>query len=95
MRSSQFQNELELLQNRFNQTFGQNPICNLRTRACVIMGIAALGMLCKKITQASSADEVSDEIKRFGQKREKLMKFFNQAEKLWNSKKPMKIYEKQ
>ena len=83
MQSTSFENELKLAQEQFNQTFGQNPICNLQTRTCAILSIVSMGRLCNKIAHASDPDSVSDEINKFNQTRKKLDTLFEQAQKQW------------
>ena len=86
MQSTSFENELKLAQEQFNQTFGQNPICNLQTRTCAILSIVSMGRLCNKIAHASDPDSVREEIKKFNHTRKKLDNLFEQAQKQWKNK---------
>ncbi len=86
MRRRYFENQLALVRERFNQTFGRQTVVNVRTRYRVILSITALGVLCDKITRAKNPETVRAEIKRFCQTRSKLIALFNRTEKVWNEK---------
>jgi hypothetical protein len=59
-----FKTELRKLQDRFNETFGAMVTCDLKTRQKIILTIAGLGLLERKIS-TSNKDSVRAEIRQF------------------------------
>ena len=51
-----FIHELRRVQERFNQTFGTQTVCDLKTRHRVILAIIHLETLSKQIIKAESKD---------------------------------------
>ena len=76
-----FEKEISKAQNRFNQTFGDLTVCDLRLRRTIIFSIVSMGRLSDKIVQAKSKDNVRGEIKRFMKTRNILNNLFDQFEK--------------
>ena len=81
-----FDAEVKKCQDRFNETFGVMVVCNIQTRQRVILAIVNMGRLAKKIGAAHTKDEVRDEIKRFVKSRDVLKTYFDDAQKLIESK---------
>lgn len=73
-----FAAEIEKTQQRFNETFGQQTICNLTTRTLAIMSIIRMGLLSKQIAKAENKDHVRKEIRRFMKARTLLWEIYNQ-----------------
>jgi len=74
-----FKTELRKHQDRFNETFGAMVTCDLKTRQKIILTIAGLGLLERKIS-TSNKDSVRAEIRQFVKTKEILNKFFNAIE---------------
>lgn len=60
-----FEKEVSKAQERFNQTYGQVVVCNLKARQAAIMSIIHLGMLCRKITNVKSKGDAKQDIQQF------------------------------
>ena len=75
-----FEKEISKAQNRFNLTFGNLTVCDLRLRRTIIFSIVSMGRLSDKIVQAKSKDNVRGEIKRFMKTRNILNNFLDQFE---------------
>lgn len=75
-----FEKEISKAQNRFNLTFGNLTVCDLRLRRTIIFSIVSMGRLSDKIVQAKSKDNVRGEIKRFMKTRNILNNLFDQFE---------------
>ena len=75
-----FQKEVEKVQRRFNEVYGEQIVCNLKLRKSAILSICCLGMTCSKIKKTKNKDDVRSEIKKFMKLRNILNNFFNQFE---------------
>ena len=75
-----FEKELTKVQERFNQTFGKQTVCNLELRYSTILAICRLGRECEKIRKTKRKDDVRSEIKRFMKARNILNNLFDQFE---------------
>ena len=76
-----FEKELATVWERFNQTFGKQIVCNLKTRCRVIISIIQMGMLADKIKKAGNKAMVRDDIRMFVRIKNTLMTIFSNAEK--------------
>jgi hypothetical protein len=81
-----FEKEFTMVCERFNQTFGKQTVCNLKTRYRVIIAIIHMGMLNKKIGKTRDKYEVRDDIRMFIRVRNTLMTIFTNAEKVWQER---------
>jgi len=75
-----FEKELQKVQERFNQTFGIMPVCDLRLRQSLILSICHLGCLAKKIAETKSRDQPHTIIARFMRTRNAINRIFDQIE---------------
>ena len=91
MKVNFFEKELTRVRERFNQTFGKQTVCNLQTRAQVIIAIIHMGMLNNKIMKAKDKSKVRDDIRMFIRIKNTLTIIFNNAEKFWEER---RRYEK-
>lgn len=76
-----FEKEVTKAQERFNQTYGEMIVCNLRLRQATIMSIIHLDILHRKIAAASSKDEVRSEIQAFIRARNTINNHLTQIER--------------
>jgi len=60
-----FESEVRKAQNRFNETFGTELVCNVNLRQSVILAICFMGNASKKIKAANNKDQVRSLIKKF------------------------------
>ena len=81
-----FEKELFKVQQRFNQTFGKQTVCDLQTRAHIIFGIIHMGLLGNKILKTKDKEIVRDDICMFIRTRNTLTTIFNNAEKSWQER---------
>jgi hypothetical protein len=81
-----FIHELRRIQERFNQTFGVQAVCDLKTRLRVILAIIHLEMLSRQIISAENTDKVREEICRFVKTKNILNEIFNRAETYWKER---------
>jgi hypothetical protein len=81
-----FIHELRRVQERFNQTFGVQTVCDLKTRCRVILAIIYLEMLSKQINNAKSKDKVREEICQFVKTKNILNRIFSRAETCWKER---------
>jgi hypothetical protein len=81
-----FEKEFATVCERFNQTFGKQTVCNLKTRYRVIIAIIQMGMLNKKIGKTKDKYEVRDDIIMFNRVRDTLMTIFSNAERVWQER---------
>jgi len=75
-----FETELHKIQYRFNQTFGEMVVCNIRTRQMAILAIVGMGRLERRITEAKSLDEVRPVMKRLMRRHKSLTNLFDDIE---------------
>ena len=81
-----FAKELSKIWERFNQTFGQQTVCNLEARCRVIISIIHMGMLEEKINKARDKAMVRNDIRMFIRIRNTLNIIFNNAENYWHER---------
>ena len=86
MKVNFFEKELTRVRERFNQTFGKRTVCNLQTRAQVIIAIIHMGMLNNKIMKAKDKSTVRDDIRIFIKIKNTLTTIFNNVEKFWEER---------
>lgn len=75
-----FKAEVKKAQDRFNQTFGKETVCDLKLRQTVILAICFLSNEARKISNAANEDEVRAQIKKFMRTKTTLNKLFVQFE---------------
>ena len=83
-----FEKELTTVWERYNQTFGKQSVCNLKTRYQVIFAIIHMGMLRKKISKTGDKSMYRDDIGLFIRTKNTLMTIFSNAEKVWQERRP-------
>lgn len=76
-----FDTEVKKAQDRFNQTFGKETVCDLKLRQAVILAICFLSNEARKISNAVHKDEVRTQIKKFMKTKTTLNKLFDQFER--------------
>ena len=81
MKVNFFEKEQAWVWESFNQTFGNQTVCDHQTRAQVIIAIIHMGMLNNKIIKAKDKDMVRDDIRMFIRTKNTLTTIFNNAEK--------------
>ena len=86
MKVNFFEKELTRVRERFNQTFGKQTVCDLQTRARVIIAIIHMGMLNNKILKAKDKSMVRGDIRMFIRIKNTLATIFNNAEKYWEER---------
>ena len=74
-----FEKEVKKAQERFNQTFGELDVCDIRTRQIAILTIIQMGRLKDRIMQFNN-DEVMEERSKFVKARNWLNNIFRQIE---------------
>ena len=73
-----FERKVKKTQERFNQVFGTQTVCNIEERQTVIMAICWLSVLNKRIKGNAENAEL---VREFMECRNKLNKHFNQKER--------------
>ena len=86
MKQNFFNLELRYIQERFNQTFGRQTVCDLEFRCQVILAIVSMGMISKQIINTENKDKVREEIQLFLRTRKVLNNIFNRAENCWEER---------
>jgi len=81
-----FEKEVEKIQQKFNQTYGQMIVCNIRARQRAMFTIIHLIFLCRKITGTKSKGQVRKEIQKFIRIRDTLNNHFIIIEKHLNER---------
>jgi hypothetical protein len=81
MKVNFFESELTRIQERFNQSFGSQSICDLQTRAQVIIAIVHMGLLTHNILKAEDRSMVRQDIQMFIRIKGVLTSLFSQVEK--------------
>ena len=81
-----FEKELFAVRERFNQTFGKQIVCNLKTRYRVTFAIIHMGMLAKKIARTKNKSGVRGDIRMFIRIKNTLMTIFSTAEETWQER---------
>lgn len=76
-----FEKELQRVRDRFNETFGIMPVCDLKLRQRVILSICHLGCLAKEMAEIKSRDHPHNRIERFMRVRNVLNRIFDELEK--------------
>ena len=73
-----YQKEVKKAQQRFNQIFGTQVVCNIEERQLVIMAICWLGVLNIKIKENAESAEL---VREFTKYRNIINKYFNHKER--------------
>ena len=76
-----FATELRKIQERFNQTFGEMVVFNIKTRQQTIFAIIGMGLLEKKISSTTDKRKVRDDIKEFMHRSKTLNQLFDYIER--------------
>ena len=76
-----FEKELQKVRDRFNETFGIMPVCNLKLRGKTILSICHLGCLAKEMAEIKSRDHPHKTIAKFMRVRNELNRIFDELEK--------------
>ncbi len=82
--NNHFKERLSRIQDRFNQTFGMNPLIAPKIRASVIFAVIKLGLLQRRIAMAPTPESMRE----FERTQTLLEKVFSKVEKLSSGKKP-------
>ena len=72
--------ELEGIQARFNRTFGNQATCDINTRSLVIMSIANMGAIIKKIKKNGNHSETRSQVLLLNRMRDIINMTFDRAE---------------
>ena len=86
MKLNFFIHELRRVQERFNQTFGVQTVCDRETRGLVILSIISMELISKQIINTENKDKVREEIQLFVKTNQVLNEIFSQAEKCWEDR---------
>ena len=86
MKVDYFEKELSRVRERFNQTFGKQFVCDLQTRAEVIISIIHMGLLGNKIMNAKNKEMVRDDMRMFIKKKNQLATIFSNADKYFKER---------
>ena len=81
-----FEKELNTVQERFNQTFGKQTVCNIEARCRVILWIIRMNLLHRKITNVACTKDAKGEIQMFVKTKNVLNTIFCEAEKCWGER---------
>ena len=65
MNQTFFEKETRKAQRRFNQTFGQLSLCDVRLRQAAMVGVCLLGRSQKRIANASCQSDLQTERAKF------------------------------
>ena len=86
MRIEFYEKELFKIREKFNQTFGEQTVCNLKTRCQVILWIIRMGLLHRKINKVACMKDARGEIQMFDKTKNALNTVFSEAEKCWGER---------
>ena len=75
-----FEKEVSSAQRRFNETFGELPVCNLKLRQSVIVSICLMGRTGEKIQKSKNENEKKELIRKFMRIRNALNGRFTEIE---------------
>ena len=75
-----FEREMGRVQDRFNETFGAQVVCDINARQTVILAICQMGILARKIVTTKNWDATREDLKSFSRGRKALHKCFNRME---------------
>jgi hypothetical protein len=81
-----FEKELAAVRERYNQTFGNQVVCNIETRYRVIIAIVHMGVLAKKIEKTKDKAQAREDIRLFIKIKNTLMTIFSTAEKIYQQR---------
>jgi hypothetical protein len=81
-----FEKELIAVRQRYNQTFGKQTVCNIKTRYHVILRIIRMEWLHRKIKNDACTKDAKGEIQMFVKTKNALNTIFNEAEKCWGGR---------
>ena len=89
-----FETELMKIQDRFNDLFGNQTTCDVRIRCIVILCIVGLGLINKKIINASNKDEARGEIRKFIKHRDIINTYFKKVQEDLKERRRYASYQK-
>jgi hypothetical protein len=75
-----FEKELVKIQDKFNELFGNLSNCDVQMRSNVILCIVGLGLLNRKIRNASNRNEAREEIRKFIKHRDIINNYFKNVQ---------------
>ena len=75
-----FEKELMKIQDKFNELLGNLSNCDVQMRSNVILCIVGLGLLSRKIRNASNRNEARDEIRNFIKHRDIINNYFKNVQ---------------
>jgi hypothetical protein len=81
MNIEKFEQDLKKIQERFNRTFGIQSNCDIATRSLVIMSIANMGVIIKRIKRNSNHAETMNQIMLLKRMGNVINRTFDQVEK--------------
>ena len=81
MNIEKFEQDLKKIQERFNRTFGIQSTCDIATRSLVIMSIANMGVIIKRIKRNSKQSETMNQIMLLKRMGDVINRTFDQVEK--------------
>ena len=73
--------EINKIQERFNQTFGRQKVCDIRRRQTVLLSICWLCILGRRIIETKDRNPATHIIQKFVRARNVLNNFFREYEK--------------
>lgn len=81
MNIDKFEQELKKIQERFNRTFGLQSTCDIATRSLVIMSIASMGVIIKRIKRNRNHAETMNQIMLLKRMGDVINRTFDQVDK--------------
>ena len=81
-----FEKEFVTVCERYNQTFGNQAVCNRKTQHRVILAIIHMGLLAKRIEKTKDKAVARDDIRMFIRIKNTLMTIFSTAEKIFQER---------
>ena len=83
-----FEKEVTKARERFNQTFGELLVCDLKSRQLAILAICFLGRCANELNKAKNKEGVREKIKKFMRTEKVLNNVFDQIEKQQKERRP-------
>ena len=81
MNIQKFEQDMKKIQERFNRTFGLQSTCDIATRSLVIMSIASMGVIIKRIKRNRNHAEIMNQIMLLKRMGDVINRTFDQVEK--------------
>jgi len=75
-----FEREMGRVQDRFNETFGAQVVCDINARQTAILAICQMGILARKIVREKETPQTREDLKSFHRGRKALHRLFNRME---------------